>query len=277
MEQLIREPVLPPMIAPEPKPFPKKRLLDAPVGAYTGFMRHWRLFDELESWLAKYSRGREHVSALVVGVGLERPLTGLDGRRPHLMRPMSFEPWELASVLEKSRMSTGTDWDVSCVEARAGIAQSFKSQRTVTLIPNEHISVSRRMFAKYSEGFLPGARKRQVAINEAEYGREVAEKLRTRAGLENVTVVEIPPEIRRRVNVTVGDIAKADLGSGRFDVALCLMYGDYISDEKEAVFRIISSLKPQGLLFTDRKVEDSRADHKFLRSSRAYASCYQRI
>jgi hypothetical protein len=234
----------------------------SPVPFYTSFMRHWRLFAELDKHLDYLTANRDGVLGLTVGLGLAKPAHGLRSPPPHLSRPMSWEPLELASSFERLKIrmgeSSGFDWRVDAVEKDPDAVKVFNAQKTVTVIPYAEKYSERDAVRAYAGGFLPGAKRH--GIDAGDYDKATAETLTKRQpGRERMTiegrveVVQVPKYYRERIHVIEGAMEEAEIQSGRYDVALCLMGAQrYIWEPEGALTRMIAGLREGGLLFTDQ-------------------------
>jgi SAM-dependent methyltransferase len=242
----------------------------------TRFMRYWRLFNQLEEHLPGIVPSDKPVSGLIVGAGLSAPLMGAErmdmlgammsmySAGPHTSRPMSWEHLELASVFERFKRNQGTgkfDWSITLVEADPSIAAVVANQRVVTVIPYMNWKTDSGAI-EYARKFMPGAGRKPIEFED--YGVDQLSMIKTHFRIPDgvaedamavAGIVHIPRYYRRRINVESGRIEGFPVEQGSYDIILANMASPEYIDNQHVVFgKLITGLKPGGLLITDQDI-----------------------
>ncbi|MFH0862348.1 MAG: class I SAM-dependent methyltransferase [Candidatus Altiarchaeota archaeon] len=247
----------------------------------TYFGRRWRAFDELES-LVKVSPGRD-ISVLLVGLGLSRPnpIPCKAELPAHLDRRMSWEALELVSKLESMKRRFKFEYHVTAVEIDPRVAEAFKAQKIVTVFPLYSQDSEKEGLRRYVLDFLPGAKR--VKVDAQTYPRRMRADIEAAAikqGIsedrtgktklhplyDSVFVVDVPKKYLKKVDVIVGDIKDYPSKQSSYDVIVCFLgQRKILGKEKVAVVdKLLSSLKPGGMLLTDQRISTARKDTREL-------------
>lgn len=193
----------------------------------THFGRHYRKLNCLEEAL-KEASFHQH-SALVIGAGLHTPLFLLNledtplENDPNLQKPYSWEPVELAAVLER----LGKPYNITVVDSSQEVCEALAQQQSIVIddcsAPNDAGFADYAMRFLATFGIMSADKEKMEAINNAIPIRHVADRLKI------FKKVEIPQQFRDRIEVVAGSVANlARIKLQQYNVITCFNVMMYV-------------------------------------------------
>ncbi len=196
----------------------------------TSFHRHLDVFRYMrESVMPDVESEKQFVEALIIGAGLYRS-TALREYPQARHRKWSYEAFHVAAMLEESRIrkAGGFDYQLMIMDKDPVVVESLNRQTSVLVSP--------LMNGKYASNLFAGSPRKSISATNS------------------MELVRVPPAVKDRMNIEVGDIISSDIPQS--DIIFFLNVHQYIPDEARTIVseKILNALNKGGVLVTDDAV-----------------------